>query len=467
VTVFAESDGYPAVATNDFSPTTRFVVAPNTVYDAEVSLAFPENAVSATPLSGKLTLKQVSATTAPSNDLFVNAIVLSSQPLTSAKGTTSGASGELSEDFSESGEAVTRDIASRSVWYQWTPLISANHYIIALDEENKPLHVRLTTGALGAFSNQGADAELSRDGVEVSTAVTYHVCVDDDSGSSTGNFRLFIGRNLSFDNFADRRQIFQNAAGIASWRYGNSLGMTRELEPDLSNLGHTAWFEYYADSATLLFINTFGSSYDTVLHIYTGSTLSTLLQVASNDDFDSGNNRTSALSFTPVSGTVYKIRVAGYGEQAGIFALQVGKQPSSWKPYEIWALNYDWAAPDRSELMDPDGDGLTNLQECVFGGNPLIREDRRSPALISGQNSLPPELLVSPNFGIRYRIVAQNLLGQGLGTPITVTAQSSSNLSAWQTVTPSLSSGIATASVPAPTGANAKVFLHTKISSDP
>ncbi len=467
VTVFAGNDGYPAVATNDSFATTRIVVSPNTVYYAEVSLAFPENAVSAAPLSGRLTLKQVSATTAPSNDLFANAIVLNSQPLTSAKGTTSGASGELSEDFSERGEAVTRDIASRSVWYEWTPIASGNHYIIALDEENKPLHVRLTTGALGAFSNLGADAELSRDGVEVSTAANYHICIDDENSSCTGNFRLFIGRNLSFDNFANRQQIFKNAADVASWRYGNSLGMTRELEPDLSNLGHTAWFEYYADSTTPLLINTFGSSYDTVLHVYTGSSLATLALVASNDDFDLGNSRTSALTFTPVAGTFYKIRVAGFGDQSGIFALQVGKQPSSWKPYEIWALNYDWAVPERSELMDPDEDGLTNLQECVFGGNPLIREDRRSPAAISGQNSLPPQLLIPPSFGIRYRIVSQNLLGQGFGTPITVTVQSSGNLSSWQTITPSLSSGIATASVPTPSGATGKVFLRTKISTNP
>lgn len=383
------------------------------------------------------------------------------------KGTTFGASGEISEDFSERGEAVTRDIASRSVWYQWTPVTSGNHYVIALDEENKPLHVRLTTGSLGALSDLGVDEELRRDGVEVSVASVYHLCVDDEKGSSTGNFRLFIGRNLSFDQFAGRQSISKNSAGIAGWRYGNSLGMTRELEPDLSNLGHTAWFEYYADSTTPLFINTFGSSYDTILHVYTGDTLATLSLVASNDDFDSGNNRNSALSFTPVTGTSYKIRVAGFGDQAGIFALQVGVRPVSWKPYEIWALNYDWAASERSELMDPDGDGLTNLQECAFGGNPLIREDRRSPAAISSQNSLPPQLLTPPYFGIRYRVVSQNLLGQGFGLPITVTAQSSSNLSLWETISPSLSSGVSTAVVPAPSGISGKVFLRTKVSANP
>ena len=467
VTVFVANDGFPAVATNDFAATTRFVATSATAYYAEVSLAFPENASSGASLGGRLTLKQVSTNTAPTNDRFANAIVLNSQPLTTAKGTTFGASGEISEDFSERGDVVTRDIASRSVWYQWTPVASGNHYLIALDEENKPLHVRLVTGLIGALSNLGADEELRRDGVVVGVAATYHICVDDENGSSTGNFRLFIGRNLNFDRFTDRQSIFRNSAGIARWRYGSSLGMTRELEPDLSNLGHTAWFEYYADSSMPLYINTFGSSYDTVLHVYTGTTLASLALVASNDDFDSGRNRCSALSFIPVSGTSYKIRVSGFGDQAGVFALQVGMQPASWKPYEIWALNYDWAVPERSELMDPDGDGLNNLQECVFGGNPLVREDRRSPATISGQNSLPPQLLTPPEFGIRYRVVSQNLLGQGLGTPITVIAQSSNNLSTWETRSSSVSSGVTTAVVPMPSEISSKVFLRTKVTTNP
>ncbi|TAG08920.1 MAG: hypothetical protein EAZ42_08670 [Verrucomicrobia bacterium] len=468
VTVFREiGNDYAPVATNDFSSVTRFVVpAPNVGYHAELALAYPENALTTAALAGTLTLRQVSASTAPANDAFANATVLSSQPLTTIQGTTIGASGEVLEDYSESGESVTRDIASRSVWYRWTPLANATHYIIALDEENRPLHVRITSGTtLGALTNLGADEELRNTGVLVSASETYNICVDDENASRTGNFRLFIGRPLSFDNFANR-QFISNTRDIARWRYGSSLGMTRELEPNVSGIAHTAWFEYTANSTTPLYINTFGSSYDTVLHVFTGTALNNLVGVASNDDF-SNNNRSSSLTFTPVSGTSYKIRVAGYSTASGIFALQIGRQPTSWNPYEIWALNYDWMAPERNEMADPDNDGLNNLQECAFGGHPLVREDRRSPPPIFSPNPLPPKLLNPPNFGIQYRVFSENLTGVGIGTPITVIPQLSSDLIRWLPLTPTLDSGISTATATTPSLTNSKIFLRTRVNSTP
>ena len=464
VTVFRDANGvFSPVATSDTFATTRFVAVGNTGYYAEVALAHPENALSTAALGGKLTLKQVSASSTPPNDTFANATVLTSQPLTSVKGTTNGASGEVLEDFSERDEAVTRDIASRSVWYRWTPLTTATHYIIALDDENKPMHVRITQGSLGALGNYGSDETLRTTGVVVSSSDTYNICVDDETGSATGNFRLFIGRNLSFDNFATPQLLTANGAGVASWRYGCSLGLTRELEPDVSNIAHTAWFEFRTNSATPLYINTFGSTYDTVLHVYTGSALNALTLVADNDDFDGGLNRSSALSFTPVASTSYKIRVSGYGTASGIFALQIGVQPTSWTPYEVWAQNYDWSSPDRNQLADPDHDGLTNLEECAFGGHPLIRESDRSPAGIFGQDSMPPQLLVPPNYGISYRVFSKNLIGQGIGPVMTVTPQVSGHLQSWLVPISTVTDGITTVTVSPPSQPTNRIFLRTKV----
>lgn len=465
VTVFRENsfEDIPAVATSDRSPTLRFVVPPGEVtgYSAEVALAHPENAASLAALQGTLTLREVPAASAPANDQFANAITLNSQPLTFQIGTTTGASGEVSEDFSEIGEAVTRDIPHSTVWYRWTSLASATHWMVALDDENKPLHLRITSGDLGSFSNLGNDVTLREAGVEVTAGQTYNIAVDDDGASATGRFRLFIGRNLSFDNFASRPQLTSNSNGIAEWRYASSYGMTREAgEPDTNNLGHTAWFEYRADSTAPVYINTFGSNYDTVVHVYTGFTLATLAQVASNDDFDSSLNRASALSFTPVTGTFYQIRVSGYIAAKGIFYLRVGRQPSSWTPYQIWSMNHEWPSPDNLPLSDPDKDGLSNLQECVFGGNPLVPENRRTV----GQ-SFPPQAFAPPAYGLTYQIATPYLTGQGIGSPITVTPQSSSTLATWTNLTPTVSGSAFTATVPAPAGPGGKVFLRTKVVS--
>ena len=79
--------------------------------------------------------------------------------------------------------------------------------------------------------------------------------------------------------------------------------------------GKSVWFEWIAPATGYVSIDTHRSSFDTLLAVYTGSTMSTLNAVAVNDD-DGSENRTSGLSFKSIAGTVYKIAVDGYN---GIF----------------------------------------------------------------------------------------------------------------------------------------------------
>jgi hypothetical protein len=58
-------------------------------------------------------------------------------------------------------------------------------------------------------------------------------------------------------------------------------------------------------------MDTFGSSFDTVLAVYTGNVLSNLVYVTSNDDADDTTLQ-SQVSFNAVGGTVYDIAVDGY-----------------------------------------------------------------------------------------------------------------------------------------------------------
>jgi hypothetical protein len=80
-----------------------------------------------------------------------------------------------------------------------------------------------------------------------------------------------------------------------------------------ANRSDTVWYRYTPLSSQLVSISTEGSTYDTILGVYTG-TEGSLSLVACNDDIDGLHSiRTSALNFSATGGTTYRIMVAKFG----------------------------------------------------------------------------------------------------------------------------------------------------------
>lgn len=87
--------------------------------------------------------------------------------------------------------------------------------------------------------------------------------------------------------------------------------------PDGNPGGKSVWYRWTAPSSGVAFLNTIGSTYDTLLAVYTGSSVSTLTPIVKNDD--SGAQTTSAVQFNAVGGTTYQIAVDGFdGDQGSI-----------------------------------------------------------------------------------------------------------------------------------------------------
>jgi hypothetical protein len=78
-------------------------------------------------------------------------------------------------------------------------------------------------------------------------------------------------------------------------------------EPDHAGItGHgSVWMKWIAPNDGTVTFNTQGSGYDTLLAVYTGSTLSNLIEVASNNDYDT--NTYSRVDFTVSANTEYYI----------------------------------------------------------------------------------------------------------------------------------------------------------------
>src|SRR6185436_10649727 len=67
--------------------------------------------------------------------------------------------------------------------------------------------------------------------------------------------------------------------------------------------------------------DTMGSSFDTLLAIYTGNSASNLTLVAASDDVLGATNRQSRVTFTAISNTTYRVAVDGHEGACGFSYL--------------------------------------------------------------------------------------------------------------------------------------------------
>ncbi|MBP8258779.1 MAG: hypothetical protein KA118_03850 [Verrucomicrobia bacterium] len=84
--------------------------------------------------------------------------------------------------------------------------------------------------------------------------------------------------------------------------------------------GHSIWYKWIAPEDGMLFVTTTNSSFDTLLAVYTGDSVSNLTLVAENDDVTPGISH-SEVSLYVKSGETYYIAVDGYGGAFGDIQL--------------------------------------------------------------------------------------------------------------------------------------------------
>ncbi|MDI1251269.1 MAG: matrixin family metalloprotease, partial [Lacunisphaera sp.] len=128
------------------------------------------------------------------------------------------------------------------------------------------------------------------------------------------------------DNFANAE--FMASLAFNKWVSGHSnasnIGATAEVgEP--AHAGEPArrsvWWKWTAPASGSIYAMTETSNFDTVLGAYTGSTLSSLTEIASNDDANPGVIRTSYVAFNVTGGTTYYFSVDGWNGYFGSIRL--------------------------------------------------------------------------------------------------------------------------------------------------
>jgi hypothetical protein len=127
---------------------------------------------------------------------------------------------------------------------------------------------------------------------------------------------------------------------IAASFLGHNTNATRELgEPrhySENSGGRSVWWRWIAPTNMTAVITTDGSTLDTVLAVYTGSEVSNLVSVVSDDD--AGVGTASRVSFEAVAGEAYSVAVDSYGGTRGTVQLNINP---GWNDAFGNALNLD------------------------------------------------------------------------------------------------------------------------------
>lgn len=183
----------------------------------------------------------------------------------------------------------------------------------------------------GSRLKEATNATLSILNVQPYDSGNYYVVVKNDVGSAASlpaNLSVIIGGGdvLSADDFADRLEINP----LFSATFGNNCAASREAGEPV-HAGKTGaksiWYTWRATFTGSMSITTRGSSFDTMLAVYTGSDLLDLTLIAADDD--KGGNLTSQVTFNCVEGVDYIFAVDGFFGSCG--TVVIGLPPSGYR----------------------------------------------------------------------------------------------------------------------------------------
>ena len=304
-------DPYPGTSLN---PTFDHTSNPNSeLYGGALSGVGVTNI--STMCSSSMSADIDTPTTGPPNDAFANAILLSSPRASRTGDSNVGATKETGEPNH------AENIGGKSVWYGWTAEF-AGKVTIQTAGSNFDTLLSVYTGSsvesmsLVASNDDVGNGDLtSRVAFDAVAGTMYRIVVDGfNGGGGAASGSINLGLEQINDDFAAATVV----SGTSVTRTGDTnVGATKQDgEPiHAGNAGGASiWYRWVPTGSGQVTIDTFGSNFDTLLAVYTGSSLGSLTSVASNDDT---GGLQSQVSFAAAAGTIYQIAVDGFNGGTG------------------------------------------------------------------------------------------------------------------------------------------------------
>jgi hypothetical protein len=259
----------------------------------------------------------------PANDMFAGRIILTGTNII-VTGSNVGATKEAGEP-DHAGNA-----GGASVWWQWTAPFNCTVTITTAGSSFDTLLGVYTGSSVSALTTIAANDNAPNGFDDTSKVVfsasanqTYQIAVDGyHAHSGSVQLQLLIQAQPANDMFANR--IILTGANIVAT--GSNVGATKEPgEPDHAGNagGASVWWQWTAPSNCAVTITTAGSSFNTLLGVYTGSSVSALTTIAANDQAPNGSDDTSKVVFSASANQTYQIAVDGHGADSGSVQLQL------------------------------------------------------------------------------------------------------------------------------------------------
>ena len=235
----------------------------------------------------------------------------------------------------------------------WTAAVGATGYEVWKSGKNDSASaVKLNTADVTGTSYADTTGSAS--------TISYY-WVKAKAGSASSSFSVGdSGYRLgpANDSFAGAIVLTGSSASTT----GTNVDASREAgEPNIGGIsggGKSVWWAWTATSSGTVQIDTIGSTFDTMLGVYDGSTVGSLSLVAGDDD--SGGSRTSKVSFAATAGTTYRIAVDGYGGASGSISLHVIAAAAISPPTNVSAS--DGSFTDRVQLTWTAATGVTGYE---------------------------------------------------------------------------------------------------------
>jgi hypothetical protein len=136
----------------------------------------------------------------------------------------------------------------------------------------------------------------------------------DNRGATQVSAPVTVTVGVAVPRFVDNFESRVGIGGFTNFIRATNTAFTREAgEPRHDNRSgtHSGWLSWTAPVSGVCTIDTLGSSFDTVLAVYTGTVVSNLVKIASNDDVNETVTQ-SRLTFNATAGVTYQIAVDGF-----------------------------------------------------------------------------------------------------------------------------------------------------------
>lgn len=259
----------------------------------------------------------------PPNDHFADARAVAGAQ-GSAEGSNRFATTEPGEPADLGGERATR-----TVWFRWVAPQDGRLSVDACHSIFDSLVGVFEGDRLDALVHLGSSDDDAHCGwqpngatqVDVRAGVAYSFVIAGYQGG-VGDYQLsweYTAAPVGNDAFASA-QVLDGPTGRVS---GTNVAATKEPgEPNHADQpgGSSVWYAWTAPTSGPVVFDTCGTTLDTLLAAYTGSSLGALTPVASNDDVvDCGY--ASRIRFQAVAGTTYRLAVDGFAGRTGGFDL--------------------------------------------------------------------------------------------------------------------------------------------------